>query len=392
MSPLTRSLFSAMTLALILMYGTSLPPNPLAWGGLIALASVYLAMIWSSFAWWTAARYALAACLVISLAGILLLSHLGGIDLLGDLLLIPLILFLGREQGEQRWIALVLAILAMAAMFALAKGALYIWTVLPVVAALYMSVRAINIYKQAYQLSQQNVEALRAAHRELQETHAALQEATVYSMRYAALAERTRMAREIHDGLGHQLTSLIVQLQALEIMLPGDPQRASQGVPMLLAAARSAMAEVRRAIETWREDESSLGLAALQGLVSQYADVAPFTLKFQPEGEFSQWPEELSVALYRILQEALTNITRHAQASTACIQLREAGDEVVVTVSDDGIYTEDKPLTPGYGLRGIEERSQGLGGTCSLSQNVPHGLKLQVSLPIAPLAVRTVAP
>lgn len=392
MSPLIRSLLSAMTLVLIVLYGISLPPAPLAWGSLIALASVYLVMIWFPLDRWTRARYVLAAGLVIGLVGTLLLSHLGGSDLLGDLLLVPLILLLGREQGEPRRAAMLLAALALAAMFAMASGAPYIWTLLPVVAALYMSVRAINIYKQAYQLSQQNVEALKAAHRELQETHEDLQKATVHSMRYAALAERARLAREIHDGLGHQLTSLIVQLQALEIMLPGDPQRASQAVPAILAAARGAMVEVRRAVETWREYESEVGLAALQGLVSQYAAISPFTPEFQPEGEFSEWPDALSVALYRILQEALTNITRHAGASAASIRVQEVDDHVLMTVSDNGTYTEEMPLTPGYGIKGILERSQALGGTCILSQNQPHGLKLQVSLPIAPPAALPAKP
>lgn len=70
-----------------------------------------------------------------------------------------------------------------------------------------------------------HLQELNKAHQELQEAHAELQEATMHSMKYAALEERMRLAREIHDGLGHQLTSLIVQLQALEIMLPGEPKR-----------------------------------------------------------------------------------------------------------------------------------------------------------------------
>jgi signal transduction histidine kinase len=92
--------------------------------------------------------------------------------------------------------------------------------------------------------------------------------------------------------------------------------------------------------------------------------------------------------LYRILQVALTNITRHAQASKACIQLREEDQRVTLTVSDSGIYTEDTLLTPGYGIRGIQERCQALGGSCSFSQNQPHGLKLEVSLPFLPAATQ----
>lgn len=382
MNPVIRNLFSATTLLLLALFGISLPQNPLTWSCLIAVALIYLGLIWLPLGWWTTARYILVASLVIALAGVLFLTRPGGSELPNGLLLIPLILLLAREQGEQRSLATVLAVISIAAMAVLTVGAAYIWTLLSVVIALYVSVRAINIYKQAYSLSQQNVEALSAAHKELQETHAALQAATIDSMRYAALAERARLAREIHDGLGHELTSLVVQLQALEIMLPDDPAQAQQVLPGMLEAARGAMAEVRRAVETWREDESGVGLTALQGLVSQYAAVAPFTLEFQQQGEFSEWPDDLSVALYRILQEALTNITRHAQAKAAWIRLQEIDEYVILTVSDSGTYTENTLLTPGYGIRGILERSQALGGTCSFSQNQPQGLQLRVCLPI----------
>jgi signal transduction histidine kinase len=86
-------------------------------------------------------------------------------------------------------------------------------------------------------------------------------------MRYAALEERTRLAREIHDGIGHQLTSLIVQLQALEIMLPNNPEDASRAVTQMLGISRRAMAEVRLAVREWSSDEMGLGLVALKGLV-----------------------------------------------------------------------------------------------------------------------------
>jgi signal transduction histidine kinase len=90
------------------------------------------------------------------------------------------------------------------------------------------------------------------------------------------------------------------------------------------------------------------------------------------------------VALYRILQEALTNIMRHAEATEACIQVEEYDHQVILTVSDNGRYIDDMPLTPGYGLKGIRERSQALGGECRIGQKNPHGLSLEVRLPISP--------
>jgi signal transduction histidine kinase len=203
-------------------------------------------------------------------------------------------------------------------------------------------------------------------------------------MRCAALVERTRLAREMHDGFGHQLTSLIVQLQALEIMLPNDPVRAVGELPAMLDVARAAMAEVRRAAGEWREDESGLGLAALQGLISQTAARSRLALDFQQHGCITEWPVALSVALYRIVQEALTNIMRYAAATSAVVSLDEREGQVILTVADNGQYTDDMHLTPGMGLKGIMERCHALGGSVALSQNQPHGLTIRVVLPVSP--------
>jgi signal transduction histidine kinase len=125
-------------------------------------------------------------------------------------------------------------------------------------------------------------------------------------------------------------------------------------------------------------------VVALQGLVSQFAVHAPFTLEFHQEGNLSDWPLALSVSLYRILQEALTNIQRHAGATEARIQLEEEDQHVALTVSDNGCYTENTPLRAGYGLKGIQERSQALGGDLCIPQYDLHGLKLRVVIPILP--------
>jgi signal transduction histidine kinase len=381
-----RSLFSPVTLVLVMLYGFSLQQTPLTWSLLVIILLTYLVMIWVRQSWWSRTKYVLSTCLVIALIGILRLLY--GIDIYGGTLLIPLVLLLAREQQQgYRRFTMLLAAMTMVVMFAISYPALFAFQLLWEAIILYVCIRAINSLKEAYRLSQLHLQELNEAHRELQQMHEALQEAGVHSMRYAALAERTRLARDMHDGLGHQLTSLIVQLQALEIMLPGDPVQAANAVPGMLEAARQAMAEVRQAVGAWREDESGLGLAALKGLVSQSVANAHLALEFQQDDDLSDWSVEASVTLYRILQEALTNIMRHAEATTASIQVQERNQQVILTVSDNGRYTENRPLTPGFGIRGIMERSQALGGSCTFAQNRPHGLRLRVTLPNA-LAVQ----
>jgi signal transduction histidine kinase len=387
-NPYIRTLFSAATLALIVLYGWTLRPAAPVWGLLVAMCLLYQATILARESWWTHPRY--AVFVVLALALTLAVSLVDGDQVYASVLLIPPVLLLAREQGEYRRLATSLAAATMLAMLALSRLSPFAFTLLPGVLTLYVCVRAINIYKGAHRLSQRHLEALDAAHRELQQAHAELQEASVHSMRYAALVERTRLAREMHDGLGHRLTSLIVQLQALEIMLPKDPERAAGEIRAMLDVARAAMAEVRLAVGEWREDESGLGLAALQGLVSQTAARSRLAIDFQQHGCTADWSVELSVALYRIVQEALTNIMRHAAATSASVRLEERDGQVVLTVADDG-HTTDAHLSPGFGLRGIMERSHALGGSFALSQNRPHGLILRVVLPVHAPAESSVA-
>lgn len=377
-----RILFSTATLALMLLYGLSSKVSMLTWGGLTIILLIYLVMIWVHPNWWTRNRYILLTASVTVL--VLLLSLEGGKTAYLWYLLLPLALLLAKEQQKYWRLAALLTIATLASIIMVLPDYTNALEVLPEVLALYFCIRGINIYKESYRLSQLHVQKQDEANRELQQMHGALQEATVHSMRYAALAERTRLARDMHDGIGHQLTSLIVQLQALEIMLPGDPQQAARVVPTMLEIARKSMAEVRQSVRAWQEDESGLGLVALQGLVTQCAEHSQLTLKFQHQEDVSEWPVELSVALYRVLQEALTNIMRYAQATTVNVQLQEDEQQIILVIADDGCYTENISLTPGTGIKGMRERCQALGGSCSMQQLQPHGLKIQIQLPLIP--------
>jgi signal transduction histidine kinase len=167
-------------------------------------------------------------------------------------------------------------------------------------------------------------------------------------------------------------------------MLPGDPEQAARTVPVMLEVARQAMAEIRLAVRAWSEDERGLGLTALRGLASQWAAHASLALEFHQDDDLSAWPVETSVTLYRILQEALTNIVRHARATTASIEVREDQQAVIMTISDDGSYSEAAGFATGFGTRGMIERAQAAGGTCSFSQNQRQGLRVQVRLPLEP--------
>ncbi len=246
---------------------------------------------------------------------------------------------------------------------------------------LFLGFRARNVRREAQEIQAKHLKELDKAHQALQKAHHELQEATVQSMYYAALTERTRLSREIHDGLGHQLTSLIIQLQALQLMIAKDPEKAEKVVKELLGVARKGLQEVRMVVREWSEDESGLGSVALRGLVSQTKAHSLLDCEYIHEGEEADWPHQVSITLYRILQEGLTNVLRHSKATKAKVRVKEKEDLVMLEIQDEGEFNED--TLPGFGIQGMKQRAEELRGSCDLFQNEWGGLTVKVIIPLA---------
>jgi len=220
------------------------------------------------------------------------------------------------------------------------------------------------------------VNELRAAQAELERSRAA-------EVELAALRERERVARDLHDGLGHSLVALSVQLEAVQRLYPVDPARASAHIDDMKRLTRESMAELRRTLDDLRapglEDESlaealerlCADLAARTGLAVERRIDAPAGL-----------PPAVAEALWRVAQEALANVERHAGATAVRLALVTRPDAVTLTVSDDGRgLPPDAEGRPGhYGLRGVRERVEGLGGALMLARN--GGTTVEVSVPI----------
>jgi signal transduction histidine kinase len=345
---------------------------------------LYLILFWTPSRWWNELKYSLITTLIIIVT--LILHYTYGIS--SSDLLWPMVGFLATIYGENNRLSIILTTITIAiATLVTYKYPFPIGEFLFLV-GLYLGIRSRRIQKEAYRLSHLHLKELNEAHHELQGAYAKLQEATVHSMRYAALEERARLAREIHDGIGHQLTSLIIQLQAVEIMLPKHPEDAANAISQTLNIARRAMTEVRLAVKEWKSDEMGLGLVALKGLISQVQGSSKLKINFVQDSDISEWPIQTSIVLYRLLQESLTNILRHSQATLANIHIKETHDTVILTIVDNGNYTGDSPLTPGFGLKGILERCRLSGGDCVFSAESPHGFRIQATLPIEPETIK----
>jgi signal transduction histidine kinase len=202
----------------------------------------------------------------------------------------------------------------------------------------------------------------------------------------AVARERNRMAREIHDTLGHYLTILAVQLEtALKMEELGDARLQAELVEARRAAAEC-LAEVRRSVEALRPaDLTTLSLPdALARLVNEYEALDPtIEMALDVEGSTDALDLEQRLALYRCAQEALTNMRKHANASRALLRLRVDESKAEFLALDDGRgASSDNGSELGFGLLGIRERVALLGGATSMGPEPGKGWRVRVTLPL----------
>ncbi|MBW4622127.1 MAG: sensor histidine kinase [Cyanosarcina radialis HA8281-LM2] len=199
----------------------------------------------------------------------------------------------------------------------------------------------------------------------------------------ATLQERNRIAREIHDALGHALTAQSIQLENALLFLPPEAERSKSFLQESQRLGASALQEVRRSIVTLRSNPlegKSLenAIAELTADFQTMTAITPdLTLQISPS-----MPTEIATALYRILQEALTNIAKHSAATEVEIGLQESRETIQLQIADNGRGFEPNQNTTGFGLQGIRERTVALGGQFFLTSHPGRGCRLTVSIPL----------
>lgn len=338
----------------------------------IAFVTIYLWMLYAPKYWWNELKYILLSCILLIIT---IMLHFFYPSYPNNILLWPLIIFLAIAEPKWARTTSILAGITGVIIILLLSTATFPYSETLIIIGLYTSIRSIAKLREAYQTNQKHL-------KELDEAHAELQETTVLSMQYAAFSERARLAREIHDGLGHQMTSLIIQLQALKIMLKKNPAAAQDHVEELLKVARKGMEEIRFAVKEWTSDEKGMGITSLKGLILQVQANSLLQIEFIQNGNITEWTIEENAILYRILQESLTNILRHSYADSVIVNVTEMDRVVKLSITDNGIYTGDKLLEYGFGLNGMIKRCQSIGGNCSFSLNEPKGLRVEATIPI----------
>ena len=201
--------------------------------------------------------------------------------------------------------------------------------------------------------------------------------------------ERVALARELHDTVAHHVSAIAVQAQAGGVVAGTQPEKAAEVLAAIESEASRTLAEMRSMVRVLREEEAvayspQLGVADLPALAR--ADATP-TVEVSLHGSLTRLAPPVDAALYRLAQESLTNAVRHARGATRVgIDVRREGDAVRLRVSDDG-QTEPGPApAPGFGLLGMAERAQLLGGSLSAGPGPEGGWVVEAVLPVEALA------
>lgn len=219
---------------------------------------------------------------------------------------------------------------------------------------------------------------------ELQEAHRQLQEYAARIEELVVVEERNRLAREMHDTLGHHLTVASVQLEGAQRLCIADPERAASMVGTVRQQVREALSELRSTVAALRTPiEADLQLSSsLSRLMAHFEEATSLTIhKVLPE-EMPDLPDTHRLTLFRATQEALTNIQKHAEAERVWLVLTVHDELVTLLVSDDGQGISLSADHVGYGLRGLRERTAQLGGELHLEPRPGGGAQLSLRLPL----------
>jgi signal transduction histidine kinase len=207
-----------------------------------------------------------------------------------------------------------------------------------------------------------------------------LEESRAAQARTAGLAERQRLAREMHDVLAHSLSGLMLQLEGARMLVaddPGDP-RLRPAIERAHQLGRAGLDEARRAIGLLRDDELP-GPHRLAALAAEFAADRDIPTRFTVSGDERELDSDVKLALYRVAQEALTNIAKHARPDRVELRLAYEAAATRLIVEDFGAPTE-KVTGGGYGLTGMRERAELLGGTLT-SGATATGFRVELDVP-----------
>lgn len=271
-----------------------------------------------------------------------------------------------------------------------AYAAYYTGAVRGVLMAMKSGLSSINIVLFALYLvmliqhKHQEKERIQSLNEQLEAANEQLRIYAAEAERTAEMRERNRLAREIHDTLGHTLTGLAAGMDACLVLIDAAPGKAKEQLGRLREVARHGLKDVRRSVKKLKPDDlEQMPLReAISRMVQEFSETTGMTVSLAIKG----WPEHLredvEEVIYRIVQEGLTNANRHGHARSASVTFTLEEGKLTLVIDDDGQGCENPE--PGFGLRHMRERLDLLHG--SLFCQSENGFTLEASIPVGQMA------
>jgi signal transduction histidine kinase len=218
------------------------------------------------------------------------------------------------------------------------------------------------------------------------ETETARRSATDAARR-AAIEERMRIARELHDVVAHSMTAIAVQAGAARFTLPADASEANGALLAIERTSRGALGEMRRLLTVLRDNTNDGSLAPAPGLADmpelvETAAHAGVAVDMRIEGQPRDLPAGLELCAYRVVQEALTNVRKHARTNQASVRVRYDRESLRIEVADCGVGGQGMP-GQGHGLLGMHERVSLYGGQLEAGPASTVGFRVVATFPLA---------
>lgn len=224
------------------------------------------------------------------------------------------------------------------------------------------------------------IDEVNLLYHELQTANEQLQEYASMSERMAQTKERNRLAREIHDTLGHTLTGIAAGLDACMTMIDISPEQTKKQLELLSKVSREGIKDVRRSVSELRPDSvERLRLdVAIRKMITDMSQVSGAQIYFETDGTTLKFDEDEENAIYRVIQESITNALRHGQATKVWITLKKVDYDIELVIKDNGIGCDE--MKKGFGTKHIQERINMLQGTVSFDGS--NGFTVTAHIPI----------
>lgn len=231
-----------------------------------------------------------------------------------------------------------------------------------------------------------NLQTRRAYLAALEDRAARLEKEQDQQAQLAVATERARVAREVHDIVAHSLSVMVALADGAAAAAPSSPVRAGQAMEQVAVTGRQAIGEMRRLVDTLRIEETGAdhhpapGIGQLDDLLTQ-ARSAGLPARLVVEGRPHRLTQGAQLAVYRIVQESLTNIRKHAHAATgATVRLQYTSEGIEVSITDDGQPADSGEPTVGHGITGMRERAAAYDGTVQAGPRPGGGWRVRARL------------